>query len=105
MIAFTGEECWTPEDESFLQDHMDDRERRHEQKEAAIQFAKRMWDRYQETVTLLVDHPFGALRWEILYELPDSPDFFLCSCSNGHQQAFHSSELLIGSELTTRNNL
>lgn len=99
MIAFTGEECWTPEDESWLQDRMDDRDREHNEKQAAIQWAKRIFERYQEDVEILVDHPFRGLRWEILYELPDSPDFFLCECANGFKQAFHSGELL-----TTRNN-
>ena len=99
-IVIDGEEIWTADDESFLQDHMDERDRRHEEKQAAIQFAKRIWQRYQEDVTLLVDHPFSGLRWEILYELPSAPDFYLCECSNGFKQAFHSSEIVL---TTTRN--
>lgn len=98
MIAIDGQEVWTCDDEIWLQDQMDERDQHHQEKQAAIQFAKRIWQRYQEDVTLLVEHAFGGLQWEILYELPDSPYFYLCECANGFQQAFHASEL------TTRNN-
>lgn len=99
MMVIDGAEIWSPEDEAFLQDHMDERDQAKRDKDAAIQFAKRIWQHSHENVEILVEHAFAGLRWEILYELPDSPDFFLCECANGYTQAFHSGELR-----TTRNN-
>lgn len=92
-IVIDGQEIWSGADEEFLQDRMERRDR--EEAEAAIMrhFRKQLKERCGEEVTLLVDHPFNGLPWQISCELPDARGFFRCVCDNGFECVFHESEL------------
>jgi hypothetical protein len=93
MMVIDGDVIWTADDEVYLQDHIEQRQRDEEKEVAARLFRRMRENRFGEEVSLLVDHPFKGRTWVITGIPDDAPGFYRCTCVNGFESVFHDSDL------------
>jgi hypothetical protein len=92
-------EDWTCEDEIWMQDQIDHRERERADRRSMNDYQRVRNARNGERVRLLVEHPFRDEVWTIWGPAPEPGFYYLC-CRfqvyqkwTGIEQCFHESEL------------
>ena len=88
---------WSAEDEEWMQEARQDRERERWERNSREDYRKVINSRNGQIVRLLVPHPFQDSEWRIIG--PAEPGFYHLACRfqlygkyNGFKQTFHQDE-------------